>query len=91
MMIGRDGERHLDSCDGDCSCSDVFIDAPTFDDVHDPAKPCPVGDMIVLHGAWLTIGGAPSFMISEKLARQLREYCEGIEERQVNGGGSSTN
>ena len=24
-------EKHLDSCDGDCSCSDVFFDAPTLD------------------------------------------------------------
>jgi hypothetical protein len=77
-------EKHLESCDGDCSCSDYFIDAESLD------NPAPTPDM-ALSGQWLTIGDAPSFMLSKKNAERLRDYVNLIEELQVNSGGGSTN
>jgi hypothetical protein len=77
-------EKHLESCDGDCSCSDYFFDAESLD------NPAPIPDFS-LCGDWLTIGDAPSFMLSKKNAERLRDYVNLIEELQVNSGGSSTN
>jgi hypothetical protein len=81
-------EKHLKSCDGDCSCSDAFIDAESFDN---PRVCIPIaGDIeITLSGDWLTIGDAPSFMLSKKNAERLRDYVNLIEEAQIGGGGTN--
>jgi hypothetical protein len=46
-------------------------------------------DKIILHGDWLTIGDAPSFMLSKKNAERLRDYVNLIEEAQIGGGGTN--
>jgi hypothetical protein len=40
---------------------------------------------ILLIGDWLTIGDAPSFMLSKKNAERLREFVNLVEEAQMGG------
>jgi hypothetical protein len=141
-------EKHLETCDGDCSCSDYFIDAESLDDVVDSTKlpedhyqwerrllekinswndsqgftkselllfiesrmrlvqslgerdGWKQGELhglavkkepnrIIYDGDWLTIGDAPSFMLSKKNAERLRDYVNLIEEAQIGGGGTN--
>ena len=48
----------------------------------------PIPDM-ALSGQWLTIGDAPSFMLSKKNAERLREFVNLVEEAQMGGGGTN--
>lgn len=96
MMIGRDGEKHVDSCNGDCSCSDKFpmthedsCDGYSCDGCRERQVEETFQKPIVLNGRWLTIGDAPSFMISEKDARWLRETVDIIERATVGGAGGT--
>jgi hypothetical protein len=67
-----------------CSCPDDSTQIP-WENIHKMDSTDSAPDRIIFDGIYLTIGDAPSFMLSKKNAERLREFVNLVEEAQMGG------